>query len=632
MRIPDLKIIIILVCVFILLGAGCGTGENRQKITLSGTIGLAGEDIPPDAPVLVAATSGIDRQSLEKNAGQNIISIVTADRMSGIFTMDLSKKGIIPGDNIYLIAFADVNYTGGVPYPDAGGDYIGIYVSADSLSPGYTVKAGENTGIHIDVNRKVYDFSASVSGEITARESGRITMIAYAGPMSSSDFSQIDFANVIGYTTFDKPDAAPVSYKMDILPYGKPLPIDNLYVFALLDANDDSKADAGDKIGFFHDKDSEISSPVRIDSEKEVSGICIDRFSYTIPSPSGYDLSIAGAFSIDQQYFNSDSPVFFALFSTDTPNDIINDPAASLKYFYMLPPGTFFFDCDLSKTDLLPGDKVMAVAFWDKDYAGGFPAPTPGDEVGLVQNKTAYTFSVPLAFGKTILPPQDFEFKINKHVYGFSSEIDFALDMSKAGSYNAQKAKIIVVAIHVDGLSFTIKPVSGSFDFNIDMDYILGFTTLPATQYDYIGIGARTDPAMPRKLPVLSALYDDIVVWEDNDPPDPLIKGKDPGTSDEQTAYLVAILDKNGNGTLDADDEIGYYSSRTVIIDQDNNTIDLPLIGEVIIPPELYGVFELPTPIPRITKGENKENRLFGGTGPYWIKMNPGLMPLAGGG
>ncbi|NOY69490.1 MAG: hypothetical protein GXP53_08375 [Deltaproteobacteria bacterium] len=630
MRTPDLKFFFTLICILLL--AGCGTGENKDTIRLSGDIALPEQGITPDVPILVAATSGIDRQNLESNPAQNIISIVTADPETLTFKMDLSGKNIIPGDNIYLIAFTDSNYTGGIPYPDAGGDYIGIYVSPDSISPGYIVLPGENTGLHIDINRKVYDFSAAVSGKITALESGHITMIAFSGPMPSSDFSQIDFANVIGYATADKTGAGPVSYKMDILPYGKPLPIDNLYVFALLDANNNGAADAGDKIGFFHVNESELSSPIALNAEGEVPGIDIDRFSYTIPSPSGYDLSIAGAFSIDPQYFNSDSPVFFALFATDTLNDIMDDPARSMKYFYMLPQGTFFFDCDLSKTDLLPGDKVMAVAFWDRDYAGGFPAPTKGDEVGLVQNKASYTFFLPLAFGKTIVPPQDFEFKLNKHVYDFSSQIDFALDMSKAGSFDAQKAEIIVVAIHVDGLSFTIKPVSGSFDFNIDMDYILALATLPATQSDYIGIGARTDPEQPRTLPVLTTLFDNIVVWEENNPPDPLIKGKDHGTTDEQTAYLIAILDKNGNGMLDDDDEFGYYSGKTVIVDQDNNTIDLPLIGEVVIPPELYGVFELPTPISRITKGENKENRLIGGTGPYWIKMNPGLVPLAGGG
>lgn len=627
MHTPDIKTIAAII--LWLLISGCGGGENRNPVILSGTIDVSAPDIPADTPILAAVSRTIDVRSLKENTDQNLIAITTADPQTHAFEMNLSNNNIVCGDQIYLIAFADTNYTGGTPYPDAGGDYIGIYVSPGSISPGYIVKPGKNSGLHIDVNRKVYDFSASIKGQVNAAESGPITLIAFSGKIPSSDFSQIDFKDVIGYTSIDKTGPGPISYKMDILPYGKALPIDNVYVIALLDANRNNTADSGDKIGFYHTGKSELSSPISIKTEGEIPGIDIDGFSYTIPSPSGYDLSIAGAFSIDPDYFNSDSPVFLALFRTDTPNDILNNPASSMKYFYMLPAGTFFFDCDLSNTDLKPGDPVMAVALWDKDYAGGFPAPTAGDELGLVQNKTTYTFSVPLSYGKTILPPQNFEFKVNKHVYDFSSEIDFALDMSKAGSFDAQKSKIMVIAIHVDGFSFTINPTSKSFDFNIDMDYILGFTTLPADQYDYIGIGQKTDPKPARKLPILTALYDGITVWPENSPPDPLIKGKDHGTSNEQTAYLLAILDKNGNGTLDADDEFGYYTSKTVVVDQDNNTIDLPLIGEVVIPPELYGVFELPTPVKRITSGENKETRALGGTGPYWIKMNPGISQLA---
>ncbi|MEZ4565808.1 MAG: hypothetical protein R2860_02180 [Desulfobacterales bacterium] len=73
--------------------------------------------------------------------------------------------------------------------------------------------------------------------------------MAYAGEVLSSDFTTISFNDVIGYETVTKTDD-PVNYKMDILPYGKNVPIRDVQVFALLDANNSGR-DSGDRIGFY---------------------------------------------------------------------------------------------------------------------------------------------------------------------------------------------------------------------------------------------------------------------------------------------------------------------------------------------------------------------------------------------
>ena len=88
------------------------------------------------------------------------------------------------------------------------------------------------------------------------------------------------------------------------------------------------------------------------------------------------------------------------------------------------------------------------------------------------------------------------------------------------------KGKIIVVAIHVEGVHLGIN-ATGELEIEFDLDYMLAVDILSATQYDYIGIGQRKDPSPPRKLPILTALFDKVVVYENNNPPQPLIKGVD---------------------------------------------------------------------------------------------------------
>jgi len=260
----------------------------------------------------------------------------------------------------------------------------------------------------------------------------------------------------------------------------------------------------------------------------------------------------------------------------------------------------------------------MVAALWDRNFAGGFPDPNYGDRIGLVVNKETYQFAVKLNYGRNIIPPEDFEFKVNKNIYDFSATINYALDLSDSGSFDIDSAKIIVVTIHVEGVHIGIN-LAGEIEIKFDMDYLLAVDLLPATEYDYIGIGFRQDPKSPRKLPILTALYDHVVVYENNNPPQPLIKGVDHGEDTERTSYLVAILDKNGNGQLDQEDEIGYYGKDLVEIIEGIPVIDLPCCIDIDIPDWFSGKLYLPTPIKRITKGTNQEQRDDGSIGPYWI-------------
>lgn len=579
-------------------------------LSLTGQFTLPTAYDQQQAPVYIAVLDGNDPGAVLEDPFSAVRYFAKIPKSATGFTFDLAAAGVVPGDRVLVIGLWDRDFAGGLPGITPG-DYIGVYFPEGAVSPAATLASGENDGFDIDISREVFDYTASISGNITGEEKGDVYVAAYAGEINSSDFSAIDADSVIGYTRIRKA-AGPAPYTIDILPYGKNVPIDNVQVFALLDANGNQKIDGGDKIGFF-DRGGEFSSMVHIDDGTALTGIDI-AFTYTIPKPSGYDISIAGSFSMFPEYYSSDDPMYIFVFDSDNPADILEDPYSSLKYFYRMPPMDTCFDLNLSNTDLVPGDKVMIAALYDRDFSGGFPVPTPGDKLGLMVNKKTYQFTVPLSYGKNLVPPEDYEFKVNKLLYDFDASISYALDLSGTGSFDMDKARLIVLAIHVDGISIGIS-ASGNIEFDIDMDYILGADILPPTEYDYIGIGKKPRSPSPRKLPILTALYEQIVVYENNSPPQPLIKGVDHGGEMERTAYLLAILDKDGNGRLDRGDEIGFYSDGLIDFPCGGKVIDIPWLGDLFYPDWLCGMIRFPTPIKRITKGLNAPEE----GGPYWI-------------
>ncbi len=597
------------------LGPGCGEESDKPDFFIAGTLAVDESMRYGEAPVLVAVTRSLDASEIQEDPGAAIIKYVAAGENGTSFEIDLSDAVLMPGDTVNLIAFVDNNYTGGVPFPDTG-DIVGIYVAPGSLTPGLELQDGGNTGVHIDITRAVFDYEASISGTITGDDIGDVILVAYAGDIVSSDFSGLDIDSVMGFQKVEK-GAGPVSYAMDILPYGKNVPLENVQVFALLDANANNEIDAGDRIGFYG-RGGDLSSLLAITDGTKLKDIDLE-FRMDIPKPSGFDISMSGSFSVSEEYLRGDAPVYITVFDSSNPGDILSDNFGAVKYFYKMPAYEYSFSRDLSHTDLMPGDKVIVAALWDRDFAGGFPQPTRGDKMGIVVDKNTYRFLTELSQGRTIIPPMGSEFRINKHIYDFSAGIDYALDMSDAGSFNMDKARLIVLAIHVEGVALGVT-AAGDITLDIDMDYMLGVDIVPAIEYDHIGIGPRQDPFHPREVPLLTALYEQVVVWEDNLPPQPLIRGEDHGQDSERTAFLVAILDKNGNGELDREDEIGYYGNKNAIeVISGVPVEELPENIEIFIPSWFSGTLNLPAPVKRIVKGYNQELREDGTTGPHWI-------------
>ncbi|MCX5850694.1 MAG: hypothetical protein NT072_01360, partial [Deltaproteobacteria bacterium] len=196
-------LILFLMALFLAACSAGGDGEMKA-LNITGTVstGSMAKSVSGTAPLFIAIAKSTDISAIMDDPGEAIIDLVEVND-DGTFTIDLTDTELVAGDEILIFAFMDNDYDGGVPFLDPG-DVVGFYANTGSLKIGYTLKAGENSGIHIDINRRVYDYEAAVSGTIEGTESGEVTLIAYAGEITSSDFTKLDFDGVIGYRKVTK--------------------------------------------------------------------------------------------------------------------------------------------------------------------------------------------------------------------------------------------------------------------------------------------------------------------------------------------------------------------------------------------------------------------------------------------
>ena len=264
------------------------------EISLSGDFTLPETYTTESPPVYIAIFDGDDPDGVLDDPFASVLYFSKVPGGETEFSYDLSDTGICPGDKIMLIGLWDLDFVGGLP-GFTPGDFIGIYAEEGNISPSVTLVAGENSGFHIDINREVFDYEASISGTIIGEDVGSVTLVAYSGDIDSSDFTDLDFNAVIGFKTVNK-KVSPFEYTLDILPYGKNVPIENVQIFALLDANNSETVDAGDRIGFYG-KDDDFSTLLTIDDGTELKNIDIE-FKFDVAEPCGVEMSLSGSFSI----------------------------------------------------------------------------------------------------------------------------------------------------------------------------------------------------------------------------------------------------------------------------------------------------------------------------------------------
>ena len=486
-----------------LLLFSCGS-ESGNKICISGKLNINSENraITKNRSTFVVVSKTMNYDDIQNDPINNIIELALVESYPYEFTIDLSKGDVSEGDIVYIIAFTTDKYVSGVPSISTG-DMVGLYVNRDNFEPGYTIKKRDNTNIEVDVNREVFDFKTSVSGTVNTESTGKITVVAYAGCISSFDFNDIDINAVIGYKKTDWTSTS-TPFTVDILPYGYNIPIDNVYIFAFQDNNGNGKPDSGDIWGILSDEDGYPAGITVTDIPSANISLTLD---HKVTAPTGYKNSISGSFEAPSGYGPGSSSVYMLVCKADDTDELFENTVDTVKYFKKIPSGNTTFDLELSGSGLKAGDKVMIIAMWDKDYTSDFPRLKEGNMIGYYIDEKDYTYQYVLNEGTN--PPVSIN--LNKTYRKNSSVVTGNLLGTESG-------EVIIIAY------------TGEFDSlnaPIDTDKIIGYRKMTKGNF----------PA--------SYSMDILPFYE----------------FPVENVYLFAILDNNQNGIPDTGDRLGYFSA-----------------------------------------------------------------------
>ncbi|MDY6933504.1 MAG: hypothetical protein SVZ03_04680 [Spirochaetota bacterium] len=452
------------------------------------------------------------------------------------YNIDLSETDLNAGDEILIFAMWDMNYAGGLPSPLTPGDTVGFYINLSAFSPTYRLRDDSNNNIDFKLNRSVYDFEAEISGTIIGNDTGDLTIVAYAGELTSLNFDDIegmfDIDAIVGYQQLEK-GASDLDYTMKVLPFGKNIPIENVLIIAFLDKNNNGIPDGGDRIGFHTDDPMKLPTLLTIKR-----GFYRNRnieMMMDLPKQSGHDISISGSFEKPPGYDKNSNPIFLivAQMSIEDIDLLFKEPFKYIKYFYKMPPGENEFNIDLSSTDLTPGDiddhedDIFVVALWDRDF-NGFLAPTEGDYLGFLISKEDFAFSYNLHEGVNEITTNGYELNINRRFYQHNSYITFWLSRGwlSSSTFN-QDDKIIVAAIQADGIDY--------YNMKVNIDYAVGIAIAkPIFGSEYTS-----------SMSILPAIYKEIDV-------------EDPFAI--ENLYIFSIHDKSpSNLRPDIGEYLGFY-------------------------------------------------------------------------
>ena len=491
---------------------------SPDRISVSGTITLPDgyADANTEKPLFIIAakadTPGAIMSSVSDIKFFEKFSVTDAVDGKLTYTINLSDTDLVINDTVMMIALWDLDYESGFPEVTYG-DKIGFYTDTKTMSTLYSLKSSENADVDIIVSRDVFSYDKKISGKITAEYAGDITLVAYNGEINSLNFSSFDIDNVIGYQTLTK-TAEPLNYELTILPFGQNLPIANVYVLALCDANKNGITDSGDFVGYYTGSKGTIPELLTITADAS-NGTGIDINTLTqIATPSPDTITLSGRISLPDQYSanNLTKPVFLIVSETGSAGDIMSS-AENIKYFEKfslegIENGIFDYSIDLSETDLLCGREVMVTAIWDLDYVNGFPDPTKGDMLGFYINNEKMSASLRLKCGQNT----DIDIRMSREVYDYDKEISGTI----SGDYTGN---VMVVA-------YTGEINSLSFD-TLDFDKVIGYDTF-----------VKTDETLDYTLKVLPYGYDLPI----------------------KNIYILAFFDSNESGVVDNTDFIGYFT------------------------------------------------------------------------
>jgi hypothetical protein len=478
-----------------------------SDITLSGELIIDNDAIARRLPIFVVVAQTDDPEELLSDPVRTIKAFARLVPGQSKYEIDLRSTALRVNDEVMIFAIIDRDATTTLPSATAG-DILGFYANYTNMSLKYRLQEGKNANIDFKVSRELGSFEKYISGTIAGDYTGDVVVFAYNRPIESMDFTQLDFDQVIAFKKIRKLQPQAI-YKMQILPLGITLPVHNVQVFAMYDANGNGKPDSGELLGCYSTRSDRLPSLITV-GEAPLTDINIDVMS-RIAVPSGAKMSLEGALSLPPEAQASSEPVYIVVASAENPADIASSPLNSIKYFQRVNPASARFSIDLSATGLKPGDEVMVLAIWDRDFAGGFPSLSAGDKIGYYKNYAQLSETLTLTDGLM----RGIDLAVERDVYDYDKEIKGAI----GGNYSGN---LLVFAYtgEIDSSDLT----------KLDFDKIVAF------QKFYKG-------AAPLRYSLKILPYGNTL---------PLAQ-----------VYVFVLYDSNGNGKPDADEMFGGYSVRS---------------------------------------------------------------------
>jgi hypothetical protein len=237
------------------------------------------------------------------------------------------------------------------------------------------------------------------------------------------------------------------------------------------------------------------------------------------------DVVIPGAMTA-----SASGPLFIAVSGSDDIESIMNDPVNSILYVSAIDRSKMSFSINLSDTGLDPGDEVFLFAFTDNDYKDGVPYPTPGDVVGFYVNQDTLSTAFKLSEGINTV-----SVNINRMHYDISPEIIGIIDGTEQGEIT-----LIAYAGDFNSTDFT----------SLNVNAVIGYKKIKKGIYP-----------CQFNLKVMPYGYNTPI----------------------QSVYVIALLDRNGNGIPDGGDAIGFpveseTSSYPLAITVTNGTVAIPAV------------------------------------------------------
>jgi len=219
---------------------------------------------------------------------------------------------------------------------------------------------------------------------------------------------------------------------------------------------------------------------------------------------------VQGSITASAGYSSTSAPIFMIVCKADDVDTIFSDTMNTVKYFEKLSAGSTSFNLDLSQTGLAPGDKVMIIALWDKDYVSGFPKLTAGDMIGYYVNSSTYSSQ-----------------------YTLSSGANTGVNITVNKTYNANSATVSGTILGNESGDIMLIAYTGeinSLDAMIDTDKIIAYKKV-----------TKGTSALAYTMDIL-----------------PFTSG-----FPVSNVFIFAILDKNANDIPDSGDKLGFYTTNT---------------------------------------------------------------------